>query len=92
MREARYKDTKTGHFNGVHLFGPSGVKSYTKSLLSILDSAKLVRSNVPKYYDEFVTVTNQSNGLGRKRVMGQIKRNITPTQNRFSVLEGLGNY
>ena len=36
QREARYRDTKTGRYNGVHLFGPSGTKVYTDSLLNIL--------------------------------------------------------
>ena len=33
------------------MFGPSGMKAYTNSVLSILASAKLVLSVPPKYYE-----------------------------------------
>ena len=37
------------------MFGPSGLKAYTSSVLQILRSAKLVKVNPPKYYDEHRT-------------------------------------
>ena len=41
IRESRYKETKTGKFDGVHLYGSSGRKAYTNSVLNILTEAKL---------------------------------------------------
>ena len=46
----RYKPTK---FDGIHMYGPSGMKSYTASVMKILSSAKLVEVIPPKYYDEY---------------------------------------
>ena len=42
IQAARYRDTKTGRFDGVHLYGSSGSKAYTQSVLNILKSAKVV--------------------------------------------------
>ena len=41
IREARYRDTKSGRFDGLHLIGASGPKFYTLSVLNILRAAKL---------------------------------------------------
>ena len=54
VHEARYRDIKSAKYDAVHMFGPSGQKSYTASLMSILSSAQLVKTTPPKYYDEFV--------------------------------------
>ena len=51
--EARYRNSQTRKFDGIHLYGPSGIKAYTTSVLSILNSAQLVRTQPPKYYDQF---------------------------------------
>ena len=42
IREARYRNTKTGFFDGIHLLGSSGRKAYTNSVLNILKQAGLV--------------------------------------------------
>ena len=34
------------------MFGPSGQKAYTASVMKILSSAQLVRVTPPKYYDQ----------------------------------------
>ena len=41
-QEARYRDTKTGKFDGVHLYGSSGRKAYTVSVLDILKVAGIL--------------------------------------------------
>ena len=41
---ARYRHTQTGKFDGVHLYGSSGSKAYTNSMLNILHSAALISS------------------------------------------------
>ena len=45
IQSSRYRHTKTGRFDGVHLYGSSGGKAYTKSVLDILRSAKLISSD-----------------------------------------------
>ena len=34
IREARYRCTQSGRYDGVHLYGPSGIKAYTNSVTS----------------------------------------------------------
>ena len=41
IKEARYKETKSGKFDGIHLFGSSGQKAYTQSVLAVLKFAQL---------------------------------------------------
>ena len=45
IKEARYRETKTGRFDGIHLIGSSGRKFYTLSVLNILRSSKLTSSD-----------------------------------------------
>ena len=42
IREARYRVTKTGFFDGIHLCGSSGMKAYTNSVLNIFKNAGLI--------------------------------------------------
>ena len=44
IRESRYRHTKSGRYDGVHLFGGSGGKFYTLSVLNILKNAKIASS------------------------------------------------
>ena len=41
IQESRYRQPKTGKFDGIHMLGNSGQKAYTKSVLNILSVAKL---------------------------------------------------
>ena len=45
IRESRYRNIQTGAFDGVHLYGSSGRKAYTRSVLNILKQAGLVSSD-----------------------------------------------
>ena len=42
IKEARYRETRTGKYDGVHLYGSSGRKVYTNSVLNILQTANLI--------------------------------------------------
>ena len=46
IRESRYRHGKTGKYDGLHLFGNSGPKFYTLSVLNILRAAKMTSSDV----------------------------------------------
>ena len=35
------------------MYGPSGMKAYTASVLNILNAAQLVLSSPPRYYDQY---------------------------------------
>ena len=35
------------------MYGPSGVKAYTASVMNVLSSAQLVKVTPPKYHDEY---------------------------------------
>ena len=45
IQAARYRHTKTGRFDGVHLYGSSGSKAYTKSVLNVLRAATIISSD-----------------------------------------------
>ena len=45
IRESRYRVTKTGFFDGVHLCGSSGKKAYTNSVLNIFKNAGMIDPN-----------------------------------------------
>ena len=51
--QARYKDSLGNRFDGVNMYGPSGGKAYTGSVMKILSSAQLVKMTPPKYHEEF---------------------------------------
>ena len=51
--QARYRNIQSNKFDGIHMYGPSGQKAYTASVLNILSSAQLVQVNPPKYFDEY---------------------------------------
>ena len=88
------------------MFGPSGMKAYTNSVLSILASAQLVLSVPPKYYDQFEHMkcpqaryqARQTRYQGRQnnKVQADSKYEYSvPTYNKFAKLAGLsyqGNY
>ena len=50
---ARYKNIPMNKFDGIHMYGPSGMKAYTASVLNFLSEAKLVLSSTPRYYDQY---------------------------------------
>ena len=95
---ARYKDSKSGKFDGVHMYGPSGPKAYTNSVMKILSSAQLVVSIPPKYHDEYdhqncpqaryQAGRRYSNRQGKKSVDSgdNVYQYSVPTRNRFTQL------
>ena len=44
-------------YDGVHMYGSSGKKAYTKSILNILREAELVRNNPPSYFRKYHNMT-----------------------------------
>ena len=63
IRESRYRHTKSGRFDGIHLYGSSGTKAYTLSVLNILKNAKVTSSD----YD-FHQSCAQFKYQGRQRI------------------------
>ena len=47
IREARYRCTLSGRYDGVHLYGPSGMKVYTNSVMEILKRAGIISTDRP---------------------------------------------
>ena len=107
IREARYRETQTGRFDGLHLLGSSGKKAYTNSVLNILNLAEMVdpdfnHSHCPQTrYQTWKKSFNWENDVdirGSTNVRGahaqQNKRYEIPTQNRFTGLADnyQGNY
>jgi hypothetical protein len=102
IREARYREFKTGRFNGIHLRGSSGQKAYTKSVLNILKFAQLTSSDYD-YHKSCPQTTYHQNNMKQKQQMQPVASRITnasqtrvevPMQNRFETLSNLtqGNW
>ena len=53
IRESRYVDHKRNRYDGIHLYGPSGGKSYTESVLSILRNSGLIKNTPPVYFRRY---------------------------------------
>ena len=48
-------------YDGVHLYGVSGRKAYTESVLNILRKAGLIKTSPPPYYRRYHNLVTQSN-------------------------------
>ena len=97
IREARYRHTKSGRFDGIHLIGASGLKSYTRSVLSILQSANVTTSDFHGPCEQFLDQNRrkrnnqwQAGKSGDRRAndrQPQGPRVFTvPTHNRFDAV------
>ena len=101
--EARYRNIQSNMFDSIHLYGPSGMKAFTASVLNILSSAQLVQTTPPKYYDQFVRkereqARNQAKHDQQKTEQSR-RHNATndyhyrvPTYNKFADLAAHDNY
>ena len=57
IRDARYRNGKK--YDGIHMYGPSGKKSYTESVLSILRSDGQIMSSPPSYFRRYHQTADQ---------------------------------
>ena len=60
IREARYRHTKTGRYDGIHIYGSSGRKAYTNSVLNILRLAKVTSQDFHGPCEQFRFQTRQT--------------------------------
>ena len=94
IKEARYRHTKSGKYDGIHLFGSSGQKAYTLSVLNILRAAKITTPehdyhlSCPQYRYQTRKTQNHRNHKyePRRHTMKEHAFHI-PTFNRFSRLD-----
>ena len=100
--QARYRNNQTKRFDGVHLYGPSGMKAYTASVLNILNSAQLVVRTPPRYYDQFphmrcpqarYQAVQKARSYRQEKSAHTTQYSVT-TQNKYSALAdwSQGNY
>ena len=105
IREARYRHTRTGRFDGIHLYGSSGRKAYTNSVLNILKLAQVTSPDFHGPCEQFrhqnrqIRANNKQTGSRHaKSLTGRVKQSqqtvfSVPTQNRFSPLsQNQGNW
>ena len=96
VRKARYMLGRK--YDGLHMYGPSGRKAYTESVLNILRDAGFIRNNPPRYFhayhdkqthktqdDKYICPTQETDYLRDRDVR---HTNIShqyavPTSNRF---------
>ena len=98
VQEARYRNNVNSKYDGVHLFGPSGRKAYSCSVLDILKANKLLKNSLPakqifinySQYPKGTTHIKPSDRpdrstFNREASVGQQVYTI-PTSNRFEHL------
>ena len=90
IKESRYRQTKTGKFDAIHMYGSSGQKAYTLSVLSILRSAKLTSSD-HDYHQSCAQFQYQSKQMRNRKYRQTDRRHsqteyFVPTSGRFDIL------
>ena len=60
MRESRYKLGRK--FDGIHMFGQSGKKAYTESVLMILADTECIKLAPPRYFRRYHDLVQQRTG------------------------------
>ena len=99
IKESRYRHTRSGKYDGIHLFGSSGQKAYTKSVLNILKSAKITDGeyeyhfSCPQFRYQNRRSANHRNNRPGSNIRKPLKNRMpeyfqVPTHNRFSVFSG----
>ena len=104
IKEARYRETKSGRFDGIHLYGSSGRKTYTLSVLNILKAAQLTSSEFDyhqscaqykyqtrqmRYQHGQNNVCKQTQDTDIRPVYRQQRGYTVPITNRFNTLSNL---
>ena len=90
--ETRYSNRRNSQYDGVHMYGPSGRKAYTESLLFILRQAGLLKKSPPQYFRRYHSVS-EGIQITENEIYAAESHSRTysvPTANRFNVL-GQGN-
>ena len=95
IKESRYRQPKTGRFDGIHLLGNSGQKAYTLSVLNILKLANLTSSQYD-YHQSYAQFQYQSKEVRNKNKSRSNKNQNQPefqipTSNRFNIFSSQGN-
>ena len=93
VRRIRYKDERSGNYDGVHLYGSAGKAAYTESVLNILLSSIQPKANDPRQPandDSHTTCPQTKYNERKKRTYSSAvtRKSAVKTQNRFSPLSG----
>ena len=101
IKESRYRETKSGRFDGIHLYGSSGRKAYTLSMLNILKNCQITSSDFDyhqsceqyRYQERNRKYRKQNNDRqvdnrrnNRRNTYNQRTEFSLPTENRFESL------
>ena len=83
IKESRYREPKTGRFDGIHLLGNSGRKFYTLSVLNILRVTELISSdyNYHRSCAQYQYQARQGGNVYRRAGHGD-KRKVQGQQNK----------
>jgi hypothetical protein len=87
IRESRYRHTKSGRYDGIHLYGSSGLKTYTLSVLNILRAANITSSEDDFHQScaQFKYQQNRKQHSQNVRSHNQKFKKRQNFQNRFTV-------
>ena len=92
IKESRYVDHVRNLYDGIHLYGSSGRKAYTESVLGILRSSGLIKNTPPVYFrryhseyrnkDQYICPTQDTDWMNDRDIRRMSKRSL-PKQNRY---------
>ena len=63
VRDARYRQGK--RYDGIHMYGPSGRKAYTESVLTIMRNGGHIKSPPPSYFRRYHKSEDQAKPRGK---------------------------
>ena len=96
IRESRYRHTKTGKYDGIHMYGSSGQKAFTLSVLNILQGAQVTSSEHDFHlscsqfkYQNKQHRTKQDYARKSNRRNENTNDRFVPTHSRFTGLDDM---
>ena len=90
IKESRYRHTKTGKYDGLHLYGASGQKFFTLSVLNILQGAKVTTEDYDFHLScpQFIHQSRRNRKTQKQQPNKKQVRSSVPTYNRFDSFLG----
>ena len=94
IKASRYHNIQRGLYDGIHMFGSSGMKAYTNSVINILQSAEITKTTDSKddhsNCEQFQYQNRRRNKNGypsfTQAQPSQYQKYSVPTKNTFNIL------
>ena len=90
IKESRYRHTKSGKYDGLHMYGASGQKFFTLSVLNILQGAKVTTEEYDSHLScpQFIYQNRRNRKTHKQQPNNIQEKSSVPTHNRFDSFQG----